>query len=179
MGLFFAVWWSGWSLVVDHAGWHRTLRNAVVAAVVFGVLSWLTQRRQWSATSAAIGGMTGTQLREVHRAADTGKPPADPAARRAAIAVLRVRIAEDARHRTFTLAVFAVFAALSVIGLAVDHGLWSVIGTVLFGCTLIWVLRYPRRLSRRLTALEASDTSGSRPPASPKLRRQFRRSGGT
>jgi len=60
------------------------------------------------------------QEREVEQAVTSGIPPHAPELRPAAVALAEDRLAEHLRFRTFTLLVFAAFAASSMIAALVD-----------------------------------------------------------
>src|SRR4051794_41864213 len=98
--------------------------------------------------------MSAEQRRGVLRAAITGAPPGDYAAASGGW-IVRNRLDEYDRHRTLPLAVFAVLLALSAL-LAVTGALWYLAAAALFGWALIWTVRYPGRLTRRLAMLEVA-----------------------
>ena len=140
-------------MVTDHHSWQHALIEGVIIAPLWAVVSWFLSRRQRQSNSAVLGSMTLEQRRAVLTAANTGTPPDDPALRFAAATLVQTRLVEHDRHRTFVIAVFAVFLALSV-PLAITDGLWYLVGTVALAGSLIWTLRYPRQQNRRLAALQ-------------------------
>lgn len=162
-GLLFAAIMSGWSMISDHAGWRETLFSAVVIGPLYGLAMWYVSRDARRDEAATVGGMSREQRRAVMRAAKTGKPPADSALRTSAALLVRGQLLRHQRSRTFTLTVFALFTAMSVVGWFASGWWYGLAGTVLFGGALIWAGRYRGQLQRKLAALEAPPSSAPSP----------------
>jgi hypothetical protein len=152
-GLFFAAMMSVWVLVSDDASWPRALIQGAIAGAVYTPLMWFATRADRRGVNAIMGAMTSDEQRAVLSAAKTGVPPAEAALRPAAVSLVRHRLAEHDRHRVLTLVVFAAFALLSVPFIFTD-GLWWLVATAMFASMLVWTVRYPSQLARRLARLE-------------------------
>lgn len=152
-GVFYAVWMSVWSRLSDHESWARTMISGVIMALAFGGVMWFAGRKERRANAVLTEGLTAEQRRAVARAVATGTPPADPTLRARAAAIVRHQLAEDGRYRTLTLVVFAMFLALSA-GIAASGSPWYWPGAAVFAGMLIWVVRNPGTLRRKLAALE-------------------------
>jgi hypothetical protein len=152
-GLFFAAMMSVWAVVDDDASWPKALIQGALAGAVYTPLMWFATRPERRAVNAIMGAMTPEEQRAVSSAAKTGAPPAEAALRPAAVELVRHRLAEHERHRVLTLVVFAAFTLLSVPFVFTD-GLWWLVATAMFASMLIWTVRYPGQLTRRLATLE-------------------------
>jgi hypothetical protein len=141
------------TVVGDDASWHKALIEGAVAGAVYAPLMWFAMRPERRAVSAIMGAMTVDEQRAVSGAAKTGVPPAEAALRPAAVELVRHRLAEHDRHRVLTLVMFAAFTVLSVPFVFTD-GLWWLAATAMFASMLVWTVRYPRQLARRLASLE-------------------------
>jgi hypothetical protein len=151
----------------DHKSWARTLITAAIIFPLFTVAMYFVTRKETWASEELLGGTSREQRRAVLRAARTGRPPSDRTARAQAAALVEQRLANHARHRVASIATFAVFAAGSAAA-AIGAGLWYLGGAALFAGTLIWTIRYPGQLRRKLAALEPPPPSPA-PPAKTRL----------
>ena len=151
-GVLFAALMTASAVALDHVGVANSARGSLVGGVVFALFIWFAGRRQRARVRCVVGAVTPEQQREVEQAVTSGIPPRAPELRPAAVALAEDRLAENLRFRTFTLVVFAVFAAFSVIAAFVDSA-WYLLGAVGFAGALVWTVRYPRHLRRRVATL--------------------------
>jgi hypothetical protein len=159
-GVLFAALMTAYAVVLDHDGAANAARGSLVGGVVFALFMWFAERRQRARVRCVIGAVTPEQEREVEHAVTSGIPPRAPELRPAAVALAEDRLAEHMRFRTFTLVVFAVLAAFSMIAALVASA-WYVVGAVGFAAALVWTVRYPQQLRRRVASLEGhSSASG-------------------
>lgn len=152
-GVVYAVWMSVWSRLSDHDSWARTLIGAVIMAPAFGALMWFATRKGRRAHAALTEGLSAEQRHEVERAAATGTPPPDPTLQARAAAIVRHELADHTRYRALTFVVFAVFLVMSAV-IAASGSPWYWAGTAMFAGALIWAVRSPGTLRRKLVALE-------------------------
>jgi hypothetical protein len=155
-GMAFAACMTASDVIMDHDSLVHATHGAVPGGVFFAVVMGFANRRQHKRVWHVIGTLTSEQERDVQRAASSGSAPRDPELLTSAVALARAQLAEHLRFRTFTVvvfAVFAVFAASSVIVASVDSQ-WYLLGAAAFAAALVWTVRYPQQLRRRIASLE-------------------------
>jgi hypothetical protein len=126
-----------------------------VSGAMYGVAMGLVARRQRRGTEQVFGDLPTAQRRAVFSAAITGTPPEDPAVRAASVAILYDWLDRHSRTSTLVIVVSIVLAVASLVFTATDSW-WYLAATVGFVAMIVWTLRYPVVLRRRVAAFEAA-----------------------
>ena len=145
-----------------HFGRHETWTQAVVAALICGVLGGLltalSSRRQMARSRAAIGDAPDSVRDKVSsRSTVRGPVPEDPEERAATLRLIDSQIAELRRRRVGTFALIPAAMALFA-WFALARSPWWWLAVVLLAVSFVLVLRAPAMLERRAERLRQAPT---------------------
>jgi hypothetical protein len=149
--------------LIDDRSVGRSLLSAALSGLffgpVFGALTYRTAQRQ----RAAMGTLPDRESRLARRAATRGPVPADPQVRDAALRVANFRLDQAKRQLVWGSLFWAVIIAIGMWLVMTDSPWWAV-PVMLFAGLLIFQLRLPGHLRRRVALLQHQGSASGNTP---------------
>ncbi|GAB2932381.1 hypothetical protein GCM10027047_30880 [Rhodococcus aerolatus] len=162
-GVLSGVYFAAFQAVAHHLGrqalpWPAAVRTGLVIGALFGVgvgsaSAW---RERTRGPRPELAGLTRAQQREAARATARGPAPADPAARTAALSIVRLDLDAWRGRRAVTLGTCGALLAAGLVLALTAHDRVLVLSALLLAVALGGLATRGRRLERRLAVLGAA-----------------------